>query len=361
MGNSQSIADTFFPDNPNRRARAKELATQIRDWADEYNELKREKEAVFKKARVKLDKVLKDHGYNTPEELETKVRSQITDSVELRRYDALAAQINREDYASSVVFDIVGLLSVGSGVIIGAAFVLGIITGPVGLAAVEVVGALAAAATVLQVIWGALSGYMQREKLREAIKSLWVKRVEIKIFLERMRAIHDFGERILDLVNDNVPERRVVRELEHKVGSEYNIWTEAYTIQRLHEMDIRNKSWISEDPSSGNIQTFASIVPANRTGEKGEEGDILSTIALTPEDTGDYAEKTFSLKEVISDSFCLASCGEQLWRIEAKSLDPAHPTLENIRLTCERILPDRSANAEGYYNCKFQILHTSTS
>jgi hypothetical protein len=50
------------------------------------------REASFKEARGKLDKVLKSHGYNTPKELETKVRSQITDSVELKKYDALAAQ-----------------------------------------------------------------------------------------------------------------------------------------------------------------------------------------------------------------------------------------------------------------------------
>ncbi|BDD57267.1 hypothetical protein MAP00_002650 [Monascus purpureus] len=105
------------------------------------------------------------------------------------------------------------------------------------------------------------------------------------------------------------------------------MWTEAYTIHKLYEMDIRNKSWICEDASGGNIQTFTSI-PANRTGKEREEETIMSTIALTPEDRGGHVYKTFALKEVISESFCLASCGEQLWSIEAKSLNPARPMLE---------------------------------
>jgi hypothetical protein len=43
MGNSQSVADTFFPDNPNRRTRAKELALQVRQWAYDFQKLKAEK------------------------------------------------------------------------------------------------------------------------------------------------------------------------------------------------------------------------------------------------------------------------------------------------------------------------------
>jgi hypothetical protein len=65
--------------------------------------------------------------------------------------------------------------------------------------------------------------------------------------------------RAVDLVNDNVPEKRVTRELERKLGSEYNTWTVDYTIHNLYEMDIRNKSWMSEDPTGGNIQTYAYV------------------------------------------------------------------------------------------------------
>lgn len=46
------------------------------------------RERVFKKARKKLDKALKEHGYETRDQLRDAIREKITDSQQLEVFDA---------------------------------------------------------------------------------------------------------------------------------------------------------------------------------------------------------------------------------------------------------------------------------
>lgn len=86
MGNS--VSDLFYPDNPNRRARAEELRNAINSFGAEFAQQKQLREDIIKRIRPKLDNLLRERGFHTPDQLEQHVNS-ILSGDELKKYDDL--------------------------------------------------------------------------------------------------------------------------------------------------------------------------------------------------------------------------------------------------------------------------------
>jgi hypothetical protein len=101
----QNISDVFYPDNPNRRARANQLKSDIEAFCFEFNEVKASRQftlqlipcfipdfrphrdRLLNEVKPKLAAFLKSLGYNSPDELDQKVRSTLTGS-QLAEYNS---------------------------------------------------------------------------------------------------------------------------------------------------------------------------------------------------------------------------------------------------------------------------------
>lgn len=138
----------------------------------------RGRDEVFKRSREKLNKVLRDYGIHTPDDLERQVRKNVTNNEDIKNYEQLKDRykpiviprapnanpdsIDKYDTAEGLILDIVSLIGVITGVIIVVIGVAGIISGGAAWAALGVVGAIGALVGALMLVVGAIEGAQER-------------------------------------------------------------------------------------------------------------------------------------------------------------------------------------------------------
>lgn len=135
---------------------------------------------------------------------------------QLDYYSLTKDRLDLTDKAESAVWDIIGLVSVGSGVIVGVGFLAGFVTAGAAWAALGAVGVVLAIVTAVLGIFAIVMGGIQRtvrpsfcvqmvnlvtliiapQSLRNSINELWFGRAEVKQHLEHMRAIYNWAESI---------------------------------------------------------------------------------------------------------------------------------------------------------------------
>lgn len=135
---------------------------------------------------------------------------------QLDYYSLTKDRLDLTDKAESAVWDIIGLVSVGSGVIVGVGFLAGFVTAGAAWAALGAVGVVLAIVTAVLGIFAIVMGGIQRtvrpsfcfqmmnlvtliiaqQSLRNSINDLWFCRAEVKQHLEHMRAIYNWAESI---------------------------------------------------------------------------------------------------------------------------------------------------------------------
>ncbi|KAB8069213.1 hypothetical protein BDV29DRAFT_161666 [Aspergillus leporis] len=243
---SQSMGDFFYPDNPNRRRRFNELLTQMRGYESEFKNLENKKESVFKKARKRLDKKLKKYGYETRDELRQAIRSKISDKEEAKRFDELRNDLTNNGEVGGVILDIICISGETLGVITSIGMMVGAISGPVGWAAIGIVGAVVAGAAAIVAIISFINAMNEKDKLQNGISELWKKRVILKYHLDKLDALVTSVETIVSIIKLG-DEKELAKALGDNLGQKavFGPWN---TQEELRHMDYQNGSWTDEDP-----------------------------------------------------------------------------------------------------------------
>ncbi|KAJ5881311.1 uncharacterized protein N7473_012364 [Penicillium subrubescens] len=207
MGNSGStISDLFYLDNPKRRRRAEELKGDIHVLQAEFSGLK----------------------------------------------------------AHKIIWDIIGLVGVVTVAIIGLGYAFSIVTASQALAATSALGGIIGIAAVIVLVFKAVEGALERQKLRDAIHALWPKRAEMKLQVELMRAITNWVDDIETWLRfPEIKDTKMMNDLLAKtLNADYNRWTSKEVARALKDMDNSRNSWANEDPTSTDISIVEEVPTA---------------------------------------------------------------------------------------------------
>ncbi|KAG2413243.1 hypothetical protein HFD88_002432 [Aspergillus terreus] len=350
----QQVSDLFYPDNPNRRKRAQELRQQIIDFAQYFNQEKERRDALFATARDKLDAVLKSQGIQTRQELIDRVKANIKDDVELKKYDEFVKNVDENDKAMMTILDIASLASLGTGVVAGLAWVVGIVSGAVALAAIEVVGGLAAAAVVVVLVWAAISGDIERQKLRDAIDTLWHKRAEAYLYLSRMRILNTWARSIVSDLDRGRSIQDMAEDLQEGIKSQWDECTLQKVQQDLRRVDIEKGSWTNEDPAASSYMMATSYAAHSVAGP---ESAPVSRLEFTHPRTGSRHKVLWRLEEVLSQSVCIVSDQDNRWTVTAKGDRNTAP--EDARWDIQCVPKGQSGSSEFFEDCTVEVLEAS--
>ncbi|KIM35085.1 hypothetical protein M413DRAFT_32794 [Hebeloma cylindrosporum] len=245
----QGISDVFYPDNPNRRARAEQLRADILAYCNSYEEIKTARDKLLKEIGPRLATLLKNEGYDTPEALDAKVKSILTGD-NLAQYLRVKCEHDVHSELERTIFSISSYISIGSGVFLGGLALLGIITGGTAFAILGGVAvALAAVAGILALL-DVFEGDRERSNLREVIYKLGPERVKARRAQMMMQAISDWTVYIKQCLDSAAIRRnpRLIAEIwegDFKVDfakSEHRPVTEW-----LIDQDRQRGAWTNED------------------------------------------------------------------------------------------------------------------
>jgi len=244
----QNISDVFYPDNPNRRARAYQLKSDIEAFCFEFNEVKASRDRLLNEVKPKLAEFLKSLGYNSPDELDQKVRSTLTGS-QLAEYNSYKERYDKTSDIETIMFQISSIVSLSSGVFVGALLLLGAITGGTALALIGAIGAALGVIVIIAVLFAAFEGAQERVNLREAIRKLGFERVKVRKALE-MKAIADWIRNIIDWLDDPIymeyPDL-LKKKLEGDFYSDFAKAEDRPVIEWLKQFDRDRGAWTYED------------------------------------------------------------------------------------------------------------------
>ncbi|KAH0287881.1 hypothetical protein M436DRAFT_81485 [Aureobasidium namibiae CBS 147.97] len=356
MGNS--VPDLFFLDNPNLRHRASELRDNISALQVE--------EETLNRIRDKLDKLMEERGFNNPDELEKKVL-EIVNSEELKKYQALKERLDTRDKAEGIVWDVIGLVGASTGIIAGAWFAAGIVTGGAALAATAVVGEALAVIGAVLVLSAIIAGAEERDNLRKAIDELWPKRAQMKQCVEQMRAVANWAEAIgIWLNSPSTSDPSTMNTLlAATLDRDYGLWTMQHVDEVLLDQDRRNDSWTDEDPTH-QADAVAFVVRPMLARELADPKPATVTLDILPSGGTSYVsgadlgerKMNFSYSEFLAPDTVLATSGGQTWKITAKPQDKDNPTLETVLFDFETI-PSGVSIGGGAFKGGFEPLITA--
>ncbi|KAL0945738.1 hypothetical protein HGRIS_014883 [Hohenbuehelia grisea] len=251
MGNTQSI---FYPDNPNRRTRAQQLANDCQYAQQQYDATKARLEAELGPYKEKLDKVLKAFDCNNIQDLDRLILNSATGDA-LTKWKRV-----RQNYDDSLIVDQVIMVAEGIVTIAGLAIsAVGALAGGFGFfVGLGVTADILLVLGVLGAIYDIINGAIQREKLRDAINSLVPSRLKAK-----------YVQAPIDQMYKSIPAIKAIYEAYEEVGYDKDkilakfknshfldsLKRETTKItyqsvgQELADMDSRRGSWTNEDPN----------------------------------------------------------------------------------------------------------------
>ncbi|KAM7188341.1 hypothetical protein V8F33_010681 [Rhypophila sp. PSN 637] len=309
MGNSQSIGsgigDIFWPDNPHRRDRAFELERDCRNAIDEFNNLKTQYDKDTARVKEVMDKYLKDHGFDSVAHLDGHVQG-VLEGKELEDWKNLKTAyvpltersvgfeiqtfLSANNFISDLVLTITGLGFVAGAGIIGGLVLFGVMSGPVGWAALGTVGAIAAVIGGIVIIWGVIEGGIERSQLRDTISVLFTKREEVYCQLRTLQAykswIAAFEMFFLDEDLKNKPQLFANRYQDQFKADAARAHPSAVR-KEMEDMDKRRQSWTTEDPHGNNTVSMlvmnlaAGVDTAPETPEVGSIDTFKRKIVVT--------------------------------------------------------------------------------
>jgi len=239
------LGDIFYPDNPKRRARAAQLANDIKVFAVQFDELKKKRDGTATRLKPKLDKLFAKHGLLTGEEIEKKIEANLN-SEEMQRYRDLKSRFTLSDEVETIVMGIIDFFAAAAGIVLTIGVVAGIATAGAALAAV---GEVVAIAGILIIVASVIEGSHERDELRQVIVDLRIKRVDMQIHLGQMQAIVHWIEQLeiwLDNLDASNPDM-VDKLMKSTLVEEYQRWTEEYAQKTLVDLDTSRQSWTDED------------------------------------------------------------------------------------------------------------------
>ncbi|KAG6817520.1 hypothetical protein H0H87_007488 [Tephrocybe sp. NHM501043] len=253
MGGAQSL---FYPDNPNRRSRAQQLADDCQAFQNEYDMVKREIENELGPYKDKMYEVLNAFGCRDLEDLDKLVKHTATKEG-LQQWQEIKTSVGGLSDASDVFTTAMAVVAI-AGIAISVA---GTLAGGFGfLAGMAVTSSILAVLGVIGLIYDAISGAIQRSQLQDAINSLFKLRIQIKYLTEHARNMKENigGIKIIYAIfeKQGYNKEKIIQELRE---SDTLIDLQKQSLQLTHmqvtrdllEMDKTRigGSWRDEDPA----------------------------------------------------------------------------------------------------------------
>ncbi|KAH7929535.1 hypothetical protein BV22DRAFT_120462 [Leucogyrophana mollusca] len=251
-------SNLFFPDNPNRRARAEQLSDDCQNNQNDYKNAREALTQVLEPLHGKLDQVMKALGCQTLEEFDQKVLSTATGDA-LAEWEKVRTQYDTADMIECVIWTAAGIVAL-AGLAISTA--MGIFSFGIGfVAGMAVTGIIDMVLATVGIIYDIIDGAIQRDKLRDAINQLFETRLKMKRTVYQAQAmmlivpaLNDWFDALIE--SGTVDQAKILASFErHKdhFTSNESQWTFYKTAQTLREMDQLRNSWMNEDPSWENL------------------------------------------------------------------------------------------------------------
>ncbi|PFH49035.1 hypothetical protein AMATHDRAFT_5287 [Amanita thiersii Skay4041] len=268
-GGGSKMSDLFYPDNPNRRARASQLKEDVEFFCNQFDEVKKKRDDLLTKIKPKVNALMKKYGYNTTDELDKAVTN-ILKGEALEEYKKVKKQMEGVDEAIAAVFQITSVIGVATGIFLGVVVVLGIMTGGAALAALGAVAGILAMVSTAAILFSVFEGAQERANMQKAISDLSFERVKARSCYEAMNALANWLYSIklwLDepLISNN--EKLMRKKLEGDFATDYNKSKRTPVVKFLEKYDQDRGAWTNEDPDwkSGDEDIIASISAASKS------------------------------------------------------------------------------------------------
>jgi hypothetical protein len=235
------------------------LQADIEYLKSRYDSIKNLNNAKFSQIRPKLDSVLKELGFNSLEELDQKI-NESTSGEALQNWQKVSSTLNKLDKAEGIIYGILGLAALAGVAIVSFGAIFGVFGFFAGLA---IVGEILAVLGVLAMIYSAIDGAIQRDKLRSAIRDLCKTRLKARRSIELLEAIGRWASLIEVLFDYFLSTGNKEKDISHLVAAfepinntlkqDYDQWTWKYTADQLSSLDKGRDSWVHEDPDVDTI------------------------------------------------------------------------------------------------------------
>ncbi|PFH49031.1 hypothetical protein AMATHDRAFT_5283 [Amanita thiersii Skay4041] len=330
-GGAIKMSDLFYPDNPNRRARASRLKEDVEFFCNQFDEAKKKHDDLLTEIKPQVNTLMKKYGYNTIDELEKGIQS-ILKGKALKEYNKVKKQMEGADEAIAAVFQITSVIGAATGIFLGVVVVLGIMSGGAAPAALGIIGASLGAVALAAILFSVFEGAEECANMQNAIRDLSLARVKARSCYEAMNALANWLYNIklwLDepLISDN--ESLMKKKLEGNFATDYNKSKSTAVVLFLEKYDRDRGAWTNEDPDwkDSAEDIIASMSAASKTSET-EKVDMEESTPEAPTAshiTFDYSSPdgsgTLQLEFVTSDE---TSCTGQdqdgnTWVIRYKS------------------------------------------
>ncbi|PFH49433.1 hypothetical protein AMATHDRAFT_41548 [Amanita thiersii Skay4041] len=249
-GSGSKFSDLFYPDNPYRRARAQELHDDVKFICHQFAEVKEKRDVLLKSIEPKLNELMKKHGFNTTDELDSKLQT-ILNGDTLKEYNRIKKELESKDNFTNMVFKLTSIVGATTGVFLGGLVLAGIMTGAAALAALGMIGAVLAVIVVIAIFLSVFEGKEERDKMRKFIRELSQERVRAQAAYAAMNALCSQAYDIklwLDepLISGN--EEIMTKLLSKNFKDKYDQSRRTHVVKYLEDYDRRRGSWINEDP-----------------------------------------------------------------------------------------------------------------
>jgi len=325
MGNGNSIGDLFFPDNPNRRDRAQQLHDDTQSYCTEFQQMKQRKEDITNRIAAKLADLLRRLGYNTMQDLDNKIQQVLT-GPELANFQRLISQLNKAITFENDVFTLMSIVGAAGGIIALGAVALTIVTGPVALGALALMGEVLAIVAAILVVFSIIEAAIARDELRDAINELFPQRIKARQAEEQMRVILNWVSSIEIWLNSgSIDTNTLASLLKGTLQHDYDVWTAQHTYDVLHQFDVSRGSWTNEDPSFNPGQIKMRLTRNNFSVKETVEDpskNIIPGVNVTyTKDGGQQVQQLWSMQDQMADHSCCIVTGNTFYHLTGTSTE----------------------------------------
>eukprot|EP01129_Flabellula_baltica_P011468 TRINITY_DN502_c0_g1_i1.p1 TRINITY_DN502_c0_g1~~TRINITY_DN502_c0_g1_i1.p1 ORF type:complete len:372 (-),score=93.37 TRINITY_DN502_c0_g1_i1:47-1162(-) len=263
-----SMSDMFYPDNPNRRARAEQLKANLENIRDLYNRLDNEFDQKSAEYQEAFDMIVQKMGFESEEQLQQKVKDAL-DGDAYRQYQDMIKGLDRARYAENVLWGITTLAGAVGLVVVS----IGALLGPIGfMAGIAVVGEITAILGAIAFVFSIIEGAVERSELRDAINKLFNQRYTSRQALGKLQAMNEWLDGILlmfrSIKEGDTTEERVnallrdhLDTLNETLGADMHKWDGSHTEDVLREQDRNQGAWTNEDPGYPSVSRSFMVMP----------------------------------------------------------------------------------------------------
>ncbi|KAG6813840.1 hypothetical protein H0H92_006784 [Tricholoma furcatifolium] len=273
MGNTQSL---LYPDNPNRRARAQQLADDCQLFQNKYEQIKKEVEDELGPYTNKMQEVLKAFGCHDLNDLDQLVKETATKQG-LQQWQEIKSSVDGLSQlfsASDVISTAMAVVAI-AGIVISA---IGALAGGFGfIAGMAATSSILSILGVVGLIFDVVTGAIQRSELQDAINALFKLRIEISFLAQSIELIKgDIGaiKRIYAIFEKQGYDKdKIIQELREsdtlvdlqKSTAKITYLQVARCLLQMDETRLGG-SWRNEDP---NLEDLAKSLDAGLEAKKG--------------------------------------------------------------------------------------------